>query len=357
MAKPECCAGPYRAGLLKLFGEFATFGATAEGGVRRLAASAADKQARDHLCAWLDRHGFEVVVDPVGNIFGILALRGGEGDAYFFCGSHLDSQPHGGRYDGTLGVASACYCALAIRQAVEEGALLSAYSHIVVACWTGEEGARFQPSILGSSTFCGALQTADVLAIRDENGISLHEALSEIGYQGNGRMPRPSRYAELHIEQGPLLERSGKAVGLVDRCWGATKLRIAVLGRPDHTGPTPMQDRRDALLVAARIIAAVNDRVLASAAPAHGSVARMVVEPNSPNTVAERVELWIELRSGDSDALRRIGDQLTADMAQLAEREGCGSRWFRARTGGASYSIQWRLGLPKRHWLMPASTL
>lgn len=312
--------------LLTLLGNFARFGETAEGGVARLAASKPDGAARDHLCGWLQENGFKVIIDAVGNIFGILDLGQGDAGLHFFCGSHLDSQPHGGRFDGTLGVACACIGALAIRRAVSAGRLSPAFRHLVVACWTGEEGARFQPSLLGSSVFSGSLHTADALEIRDENGISLREALAGIGYLGTARPPRASRYIELHIEQGTRLETSGIDIGIVTACWGARKLRIEIDGRPDHTGPTPMSERRDALLAAAKVVVQSNEGAIGATSLVHSSVGRMTISPNSPNTIAAHVDLWVEFRAGDENALSKVEEGLALDLVSIERDTGCGIR-------------------------------
>ena len=309
--------------LLTLFERFCTFGATGAGGINRLAASEADREARDFLCQWLQEQGFQVIVDAVGNIFGIFDLETGQANSYFFCGSHLDSQPGGGRFDGTYGVASACITSLAIRNAVRKGDLDPRCRFFVVVCWTGEEGARFQPSLLGSGVFTGAIPVEDALSAIDAQGTTLRDALSAIGYHGTGQGPRPDHNIEIHIEQGPKLEAAGKDVGVVTSCWGARKLRLQIAGRPDHTGPTPMADRKDALLAAAHVITRVHELATGAWAPVHGSVGRIQIEPNSPNTVAAQAMLWIELRSGDETALGRVEADLRAIFEDVASLTGC----------------------------------
>jgi N-carbamoyl-L-amino-acid hydrolase len=326
MANRIICDEGMHDALLTLFAQFARFGETAEGGVARLAASKSDGAARDHLCGWLRGNGFKVVIDAVGNIFGILDLGQGDAGLHFYCGSHLDSQPHGGRFDGTLGVVCACIAALTIRRGVGAGWLTPTFRQLVVACWTGEEGARFQPSLLGSGVFSGSLDTAKALAIRDENGISLRDALAEIGYLGTEKPPRPAHYIELHIEQGTRLEMSGTAIGIVTACWGARKLRIEIDGRPDHTGPTPMAERRDALLAAAKVVVQANKHAVGATSLVHSSVGRMTISPNSPNTVVAHVDLWAEFRAGDENALSEVEEGLTLDLVRIEQDTGCGIR-------------------------------
>ena len=187
--------------LLKLLREFRQFGMTASGGVTRLAASNEEKEARDHLCAWLKNHGFTVLIDPIGNIFGVLDLGLKDNDRVFYCGSHLDSQPEGGHFDGVLGVVCACIASLFLKAKTARGELEPTYRYFVVACWTGEEGARFQPSLIGSSVFNGRLSLDKAWEILDSNQIQLKQALIESGYLGTDKPPLPDRYLELHINK------------------------------------------------------------------------------------------------------------------------------------------------------------
>lgn len=313
------------ADLFALFAQLSQFGATPRGGLSRVAANAADGQARDAFRDWMTTRGFDVLVDAVGNMFGVLDLGAGA-DAHVFCGSHLDSQPDGGRFDGTLGVVFAAMAALELREAVARGDLVPACRYLVVVNWTNEEGARFQPSTMGSGVFTGALRAEDALATRDADGVTLRAALDGIGYLGTDTAPRPARYLELHIEQGGRLEQAGRSVGLVETCWGARKLRIEVTGRPDHTGPTPMELRRDAVLGAAHVV--LRTRAIADAAPgrAHSSVGRIAITPNSPNTVAERAEMWVEFRAGCEALLDDMEAQLAAAFPEIAETTGCALR-------------------------------
>lgn len=304
--------------LLMMLGQLAAFGATANGGVARLAASQTDGDARDFLCEWLREQGGEVLIDRIGNILGVFDLGVGENTGHFFCGSHLDTQPEGGRFDGALGVACACLAALTLRDQVKAGCLAPTCRFLVVVCWTGEEGARFQPSLIGSSAFTGYLPVDQVLGIQDAQGTSLAEALSAIGYQGSATVPLPSHYLELHIEQGCRLELANKPIGLVTGSWGAKKLVIDVLGKPDHTGPTPMDHRCDALLAASQLVVRVHALAQLSPSPLHCSVGRMDIAPNSPNTVAERVSLWVEMRSASAITLEKTSVQLQQAMDEIS---------------------------------------
>ena len=309
--------------LLGLLDEFREFGKTASGGVTRLAASSEEKLARDHLCQWLKDHGIDILIDPIGNIFGVLDLGEDYPHRAFFCGSHLDSQPEGGHFDGVLGVASACIASLFLNAKIDSGELKPAYRYFVVTCWTGEEGARFQPSLIGSSVFSGQLPLETALELLDSDQVQLKKALNASGYLGSDQPPTPNHYLELHIEQGTRLEKNGDAIGLVEACWGAEKIRLSVAGKADHTGPTPMEERRDALLAASLLIVEVERISAMSEDLLYGSVGRMQLHPNSPNTVVDQAELWVEFRSVSSEALSFAIRDLKAKLLAIEGQTGC----------------------------------
>ncbi len=310
--------------LLDLMADFGAIGAAAGGGVTRLAASAEDGRARDRLCAWIEENGGSVLYDRIGSIFGIFNLGAEFGERSLFCGSHLDSQPNGGRFDGIYGVLAAALAIREIARRVKAGALRPHYRLLVISNWTNEEGARFQPSLLGSSAFCGLLGYDQALAAQDQDGIALASALQEIGYSGSQEgIPRPDRYVEIHVEQGRILEDDSKQIGLVTHCWGARKLRVVFKGEAAHTGPTPMAERKDALVAASLLIAAINEHAGRSQPTLHGSVGRMEIVPNSPNVVPEQTKLWVELRSGDEASLTHAEAWLTDLLAEIEARTGC----------------------------------
>lgn len=315
--------GTWHAQLLALLGEFGKIGKTGTGGINRLAAGSSDGQARDHLCAWLNDHGFAVQVDPIGNIFGVLDFGSSKGDHAFYCGSHLDSQPDGGNFDGVLGVVCACIAALYLKTRVDRAELDPFFRYFVVVCWTGEEGARFQPSLIGSSVFSGKLDLQTAWDLQDVDGICLKEALGTIGYVGSKQPPHPDGYLEIHIEQGTHLEDRNDKIGLVEACWGAEKIRLMVTGKADHTGPTPMNDRVNALLAASHVVLEVEAISQSAGETLHSSVGRMDLHPNSPNTVVDRSELWIEFRSAGTGALTAAVRRLEQSISDIAERTGC----------------------------------
>ncbi|WP_424753575.1 Zn-dependent hydrolase [Methylobacterium sp.] len=294
------------------------FGGGADGSMTRLTLSAEDGQARDWLARWFRENGFAEKVDPIGNQFGRLDLAGANAPVVMV-GSHIDSQPNGGRFDGALGVISACEAILAVRESLEKSGGRSA-CNFVVANWTNEEGARFQPSLLGSSVFTGAADLAWALDRRDGAGISVGEALESIGYAGTDTVPIPDAYLELHIEGESVLEREGLRFGAFTRFWGAVKYRLAFLGRQAHTGPTPMAARHDALLAGAYVITDLRALAGEFGLDLHTSVGRMEVYPNSPNTVPSEAVLFIELRSGSQAILAEAETRLLASIEAAVAR-------------------------------------
>ena len=306
-----------------LMDAFTAFGGTPDGGMHRLALSAEDGAARDALTGWMRREGLAVTVDPMGNIFGLLDLAGPDAPVVM-TGSHLDSQPHGGRLDGAYGVLAACEAAKAVRDRLAaEGT--RPRCNIAVVDWTNEEGARFQPSILGSSVYAGLLERDDALSRRDGDGISVGDALAAIGYAGTGTFPRPQAYVELHVECNGVLEAKGLRFGAITRHWGAVKYRLAFIGRQAHTGATPMAERRDALLGAARLIERIRGLADGTREVLHTSVGRLEVRPNSPNVVPGEAVMFIELRSADQPTMDRAEAEMLRAVAAIAAETGLGS--------------------------------
>jgi len=282
-----------------LFDAVAAVGATPLGGLHRVAASHEDGQCRDLVCAWLEQRHFEISVDRVGNIYALLTLAG-PAAPWVLTGSHLDSQPRGGRFDGAYGVIGACIVADAMRTCAQKG-----FSHnLGVVIWTNEEGARFSPSMLGSGVFAGRYSSDFALSRQDASGVTLAQALGEIGYLGKSEARAvPAAYVELHIEQGAMLECSNAEIGVVEGNWGAVKYTITLRGTAAHTGPTPMEQRRDALLAAAKLVVACRAISDATGGKLLTSVGRMDIEPNSSNVIAGSVTVYADLRATDNALL------------------------------------------------------
>lgn len=298
------------------FHHVATFGATDNNGVDRQAATPEDKLSRDWFAAFATQRGWETRVDAIGNMFALVELT--PGAPYVLIGSHLDSQPLGGRFDGAYGVIAALHAAERVAARVsDENAVVE--FNLAVVNWFNEEGGRFAPSIMGSSVFAGLMDEAEMLAVRDPAGVSVAEALDAIGYRGTDPRPPVAGYAEIHIEQGRILEREGIDLGAVDSSWYTQKLDIDVLGEQSHTGATAMADRHDALVAASKVVLLVHDVTKAFEPEALvSSVGQFTVEPNSPIVVPRRVHLVADLRSAAPDIVAEARARLLAEIAAVA---------------------------------------
>lgn len=301
---------------LKDFHDVAAIGATEANGVDRQAATAEDKQTRDWFAAYAEARGWEVRVDSIGNMFALIELV--PGAPYVLVGSHLDSQPLGGRFDGAYGVIAGLHAASRITERLQSGAGTPVFN-LAVVNWFNEEGGRFAPSIMGSSVFAGLMDEEAMLEVRDLAGVSVREALAGIGYLGTDPRPEVASYAEIHIEQGRILEREQLPLGAVDYSWYTQKLDIEVLGEQSHTGATAMADRHDALVAASKVVLLVHDVTKKFAEEALvSSVGRMTLEPNSPIVVARRVHLVADLRSASPEIVSEARASLLADIDAIA---------------------------------------
>ncbi len=314
------------------FHEVAQIGATPHNGVDRQAATAEDRQTREWFRRFAQDRGWEVRVDGIGNQIALIELH--PGAPYVLLGSHLDSQPLGGRFDGAYGVIAGLHAAARIEHRASEagpdtdaGADSSRAEpprfNLAVVNWFNEEGGRFAPSIMGSSVFAGLMDEAEMLEVRDLRGVSVREALTDIGYLGSDARPEVAAYAEIHIEQGRILEREGIPIGAVDASWHTQKLDIEVLGEQSHTGATLMSDRHDALLGAAKVIQRVHEVTdLFPAETLVSSVGQLTLEPNSPIVVARRVHLVADLRADDKAVVLAARDRILADIRGIEAEHG-----------------------------------
>ena len=303
------------AGLLAaLMDKVSEFGSTGDGGLDRPALTDNHKAARDWFAAEMRGRGYTVLVDAIGNLFGRIDLAGPDAPVVMI-GSHLDSQPLGGRFDGAYGVIAGLAAVETFRREAVEPRC-----NYIIADWMNEEGARFQPSLLGSSVFAGAVPLDWALERRDRDGKSVAEELRRTGYAGSDAAPRPDLYLEVHIEGDDKMEKAGARIAPFLRHWGALKIRIEVTGEQNHTGPTPMQDRKDAVLGAAYIIAFVRELADTAADTLYSSVARLDVSPNSPNIVPGKAVLFAELRSPEPAMLEWSEARLRAALPALAAR-------------------------------------
>ncbi|SNB79476.1 N-carbamoyl-L-amino-acid hydrolase [Arboricoccus pini] len=332
---------------LACFNTFSAIGGLPNGGLDRPTLSDADKAARDLLAEIFKAEGFRLMVDAIGNMFGILDLAGEDAPA-IMTGSHLDSQPTAGRFDGQLGVVAGLQAAIAVRDACKRGEILPTHN-LVVVNWTNEEGARFQPSLLGSGVYTGQRTLEESLRPRDQDGRSVAEELARIAYAGSDAdLPFPAAYLELHIEQSTVMEKSGQRLGAFIDQWGAFKFQVAFHGRQAHTGPTAMEDRRDAMLAAGHLITAVRGLYEAAAGTLYTSVARLEIDPNSPNTVPSLVIAHVELRSPDAAILETAEAGLMRAIEVAAEAAGVTFELRRAERRGIRQFSQDLFALAER---------
>ena len=302
------------------FTSLSVIGATPGGGVNRLAGTVEDGELRQWLRNWLQARDFSVTVDEVGNMYG--SLEWTPGAPYVLVGSHLDSQPMAGRFDGAYGVLAAAHAAVRVREHVARTGDVPPFN-LAVVNWFNEEGARFQPSMMGSSVFTNKLSAEQVLQIVDTDGVSVGDALTSIGFRGTDTAPDTVAYAEIHIEQGRHLERNANAIGLVDSTWAAHKYSAVVTGEQSHTGSTVMADRRDALVGASRLVVALRDLADIFPNPAlHTSVGQLFARPNSPVVVASEVRMVLDLRSANAEVLKQADAMLLERVAEIERQDG-----------------------------------
>ena len=298
--------------------DLAQLGATVKGGVCRLALTDLDHQARDLFVKWCEEAGCTVSVDAIGNIF---ARRAGRdpGRAPVMTGSHIDTQPTGGKFDGCFGVMAGLEV---IRTLNDLGMETEAPVEVVV--WTNEEGSRFPPCMMGSGVFAGKLDLAETLAKQDEQGLVVGEELQRIGYAGSREvLGHPvGAYFEAHIEQGPILEDQAKTIGVVMGCLGQKWFDLTLTGVEAHAGPTPMHLRKDALVGAAQVVSAVNRIALQSQPHACGTVGCLNIHPGSRNVIPGEVKMTIDFRHLHADKLQAMVDDLRQTLSQTCAQHG-----------------------------------
>ncbi|MGH8746179.1 MAG: Zn-dependent hydrolase [Burkholderiales bacterium] len=277
--------------------ELARIGATPKGGVKRLTLTGTDREARDLFARWAREAGLALQVDAIGNMF---ARRAGR-DASLppvAMGSHLDSQPSGGKFDGAYGVMAG----LEVLRTLNDGGV-ETRAPLEVVSWTNEEGSRFTPVMMGSGVFAGVFLLGHVLAQKDVDSTTVEDALRSIGYAGQAPAHRLGAYFEAHIEQGPVLEDAKTTIGVVQGALGQRWFDAVLTGQDAHAGPTPMGLRKDALIAASRLVLEVNRIALAFPDYARGTVGSMQVKPNSRNVVPGEVRMSVEFRNQKDETL------------------------------------------------------
>lgn len=289
------------------------FGGTADGGMARLALSETDSAARRQLRDWAKAAGATTRVDAIGNLF---AHRPGTDPARapVLMGSHLDTQPSGGRYDGVLGVLAG----LEVLRTLAEHNLAHA-APIELVDWTDEEGSRFGQGLIGSSVWAGVQEIDAAWALSDRAGVSVRAALEAGGWLGTPESgPRPDAYFELHIEQGPILERAGQRIGIVTGAQAQIWFDAVARGQEAHAGTTPPAARHDALVCAARVVDLVDRLMRARGEVGRGTVGFLEVRPNSRNTVPGEVRFSVEFRHPSDAEIARLATQFTREAGFIA---------------------------------------
>ncbi len=298
--------------------ELAQIGATPKGGVCRLTLTDLDKQGRDLVTRWAREAGMSVTIDKIGNGF---MRRPGRNNSLppIMTGSHIDTQPTGGKFDGNYGVLAGIEV---VRTLNDLG--IETEAPIEVAFWTNEEGSRFVPVMMGSGVFAKAFTLEHAYAARDTEGKSVGEELARIGYIGSeepGQHPIGA-YFETHIEQGPVLEDNDITIGVVQGVLGIRWFDCTVTGMEAHAGPTPMALRKDAMQVAAPIMQEVVATALRHAPHGRGTVGMVHVHPNSRNVIPGRVKFSIDLRNSTDAVVDQMADEVKAFAARLSQQSG-----------------------------------
>ena len=334
--------------------EMAKIGPGIAGGNNRQTLTDDDKLGRDLFKRWCQEAGMTVSIDTMGNMF---ARRPGKNDSLppVMTGSHLDTQPTGGRFDGIFGVLAALE---AVRTMNDLG--IETEHPIEVVNWTNEEGSRFPPPMVGSGVFSGTFKQADAYAIEDVDGATLGGELERIGYKGDvACAQRPVKaFFECHIEQGPMLENEGKSIGVVTGVQAMRWYKGRVLGEARHAGTTPPQNRKDALTAASKLFIEIDAIMRRRGDEGRCTVGLAQAFPGSPNVCPDRVEFTIDMRNPTTDELNAMDRELRAAAEQLYTETGCGfefeESWFSEptvfaqecvdaiRNGAESHGHGWR---------------
>jgi len=306
--------------LWKALMELAQIGATPKGGVKRLTLTDLDRQGRDLVTGWAREMGLKITVDQIGNVF---MRREGTDPSLppVMTGSHIDTQPTGGKFDGNYGVLAGLEVVRTLNDLN-----IKTVAPIEVAFWTNEEGSRFVPVMMGSGVFCGAFTLEHAYAAKDVEGKTVRGELERIGYLGDevpGQHPIGA-YFETHIEQGPVLEDADKVIGVVPAVMGLSWYDCVVTGMEAHAGPTPMHLRKDAMQVSTRIMQEVVS--IANRYPPYGrgTVGFVQVHPNSRNVIPGEVKFSIDLRNVNDELLNAMHNEMLAYVDKVRAETGLG---------------------------------
>ena len=299
--------------------EMAQIGAIAGNGSCRLALSPEDSAARALFASWCEAAGLKVNNDRAGNMFAIRAGQDATRPA-IAAGSHLDTQPHGGRFDGVSGVLAA----LEVIETLNDAGI-DTIAPLAVINWTNEEGVRYAPGLMGSSWYVGEISDAALDATRSADGAVFTEEVRRRGWYGDQVQQgfAMGAFFELHIEQGPLLEKLDRQVGIVTSVQGLLWLDVAVTGMDGHAGTTPLDHRKDALLAAARMIVRLNDVGRSFGPDARVSVGRISTATDGPSTIVGECSFVIDIRHPDVATLARLGERCAAACRDVATTSAC----------------------------------
>lgn len=301
--------------------ETARFGGTDKGGLCRLTLSDADRQVRDWFVKQCEAAGCTVNIDEMGSIF---ARRSGKADTLppIAIGSHLDTQPSGGKFDGIAGVL----CGLEVLRTLNEAGYTTT-APLELIDWTNEEGSRFTPPMLASGVFARVFERDFTYAIEDRDGKKFVEELERIGYRGTQKCGghKLGAYFELHIEQGPALEAENKMVGVVTGMQGQKWYEVTVTGQDAHAGSTPMPLRHDAMVACARMVEAIQ-RIALNHAPAVSTVGLVTVRPNSRNVIPGSVFFTVDIRHPDDKVLSQMDRELREKVDTIARESDVEAR-------------------------------
>ncbi len=297
--------------------KFADFGRTINNGVTRLALSEEDRLVRDYFCSNCEELGMSIKVDDMGNIYA--TLEGMENNPPIVIGSHMDSVKKGGRFDGVLGVVAGLEV---VRTLIENE--IKTRKPITVVNFTNEEGARFEPALMASGVLSGKFEKTKMLQQTDVDGITFGDALQSISYAGEQemRLQEGTAFLELHIEQGPVLDQEGVAIGVVECVVGMVCYDIEITGESDHAGTTPMDVRKDALFATNNIITEVRQKLSALDKELVYTIGRMNIFPNIPTVIPNKIVFSLEARHKNPGVIKKV-EEIIQGLTHSNVKEGC----------------------------------
>ena len=304
--------------LIERINTLGSVGIDAEGKRTRLAADDAEKAGRDLVAGWMKEAGLRVAVDKIGNLFGIWETEENKGKPYVMTGSHIDTVVNAGQYDGCYGVLAG----LEVLQSLKEAGVKTEYP-MAVGAFTNEEGVRYSPDMMGSLVYAGGMKAEDAWKIVGIDGTVLGEELERIGYKGSEEpgFLKPCAFVELHIEQGPILDAEGYTIGAVEDLQGISWQEVTIEGAQNHAGTTPISYRKDAGVAAAKTIAFMRERCLASGGKTVSTTGCIEFQPNAINVIPSKAVFTVDVRNPNEEALQAEEAALAAFLKKLEETD------------------------------------